>query len=69
MVARSVKGTNGIDDVFLELEVDDIDGMISKAVSLGGRLVKEKRPLMDFAQFAIVQDPDGNYIGLIELKR
>jgi hypothetical protein len=64
-----MKGTNGIESVFFEIEVDDIDGMISKVVSLGGKLVKEKRPLMDFAQFAIVQDPDGNNIGLIEFKR
>ncbi|MCE5296711.1 MAG: hypothetical protein LLG16_06370 [Euryarchaeota archaeon] len=64
-----LKSTNGIDDVFLEIEVDDLDGMISKAVSIGGKLVKEKGPLLDIVQFAIVQDLDGNCIGLIELNR
>jgi len=63
------KGTHGIDSTFLELKVDSIDDSIRKVQANGGRLVREKRPMLDFAFFAIVQDPEGNYLGLMEHRK
>jgi uncharacterized protein len=62
------KGTHGIGTTFLELEVMSIDDTVSKVLQNGGALVREKRPMLDFAFFAIVQDIDGNYLGLMEHK-
>jgi predicted enzyme related to lactoylglutathione lyase len=58
--------THGIETVFLEIEVDSIDSTVGKVNAQGGRLVREKRPMLDFGFFAVVQDPDGNYLGLME---
>lgn len=63
------KGTHGIGSIFLELEVPSIDESVAKVLSQGGRLVREKRPMLDFAYFAIVQDPFGNHLGLMEMKK
>ncbi|MDD1772367.1 MAG: hypothetical protein LUQ09_05545 [Methanomassiliicoccales archaeon] len=62
------KGTHGIGTTFLELEVMSIDDTVAKVLQNGGALVREKRPMLDFAFFAIVQDIDGNYLGLMEYR-
>jgi uncharacterized protein len=59
-------GTHGVDKTFLEIEVESIDATVGKVISSGGRVVMEKRPMLDFGFFAIIQDPDGNYLGLME---
>jgi hypothetical protein len=63
------KGTHGVDVTFLELEVESIDETLRKVLENGGNLVREKRPMLDFAFFAIVQDPDGNHLGLMEYRK
>jgi predicted enzyme related to lactoylglutathione lyase len=63
------KGTHGIDVAFLEIEVGSIDGTLDKVLANGGKLIKEKLPMLDFAYFAIVQDPEGNYLGLMEYRK
>ncbi|NLX47593.1 MAG: hypothetical protein GXY70_05455 [Euryarchaeota archaeon] len=63
------RGTHGIDRTFLELEVSSIDDSISKVLENGGRMVQEKRPLQDFAFFAVVQDTEGNYLGPMEYRK
>jgi len=63
------RGTHGIDRTFLELEVSSIDESVSKVLENGGRLVREKRPMLDFAFFAMVQDTEGNYLGLMEYRK
>lgn len=62
------KGTHGIDGTFLEVRVDSIDESVAKVLENGGSVVLEKRPMLDFAYFAIVQDIDGNCIGLMEYR-
>lgn len=64
-----LKGTYGIDSMFLEIEVEAIDETIAKVLANGGRLIREKAPMLDFAFFAIVQDPEGNYLGLMEYRK
>ncbi|MHC1709411.1 MAG: VOC family protein [Methanomassiliicoccales archaeon] len=63
------RGTHGIDVTFLELEVSSIDESFQKVLESGGRIVREKRPMLDFAYFAIVQDTEGNYLGLMEYRK
>ncbi len=63
------RGTHGIDHTFLELEVSSIDESLLKVLENGSRLVREKRPMLDFAFFAIVQDPEGNYLELMEYRK
>jgi uncharacterized protein len=60
------RGTNGLGQVFLEVTVASIDRSMKEVLSAGGRLVREKRPMLDFAFFAVVQDTEGNLIGLWE---
>ena len=63
------KGTHGINIPFMELEVDSIDESVIKVLNNGGRIVREKRPMMEFAFYAIIQDPDGNFLGLMEYRK
>lgn len=63
------RGTHGIENTFLELEVDSIDDSVKKVLMNGGRVAREKRTMLDFAFFAIVQDPEGNYLGLMEYRK
>jgi len=63
------KGTHGINIPFLELEVDSIDESVKKVLKNGGRIVREKHPMLAFAFFAIVQDSEGNYLGLMEYRK
>ncbi|MCX6650397.1 MAG: VOC family protein [Methanomassiliicoccales archaeon] len=60
------KGTHGIDGTFLEVEVNSIDESLDKVIRSGGKVVKPKSPILDFGFFAIIQDPEGNCIGLME---
>lgn len=60
------KGTRGLVTVFLEVQVDSIDATVHNVVTAGGTLVKPKSPILDFAYFAVVQDTEGNHIGLWE---
>jgi predicted enzyme related to lactoylglutathione lyase len=58
-------GTHGISEPFFEVLVDSIDETIRQVVALGGRSVVKKKVMGD-SFFAIVQDPEGNYLGLWE---
>jgi uncharacterized protein len=44
--------------------VDDIDAMIGKVEMLGGKIVVPKNEIKNVGQIALVQDTDGNVIGL-----
>ena len=48
------------------VEVDSIDEALARAVEQGGTVVAEKQPISDTSWWAILQDPDGNHIGLYE---
>lgn len=60
------RGTNGLDQVFLEVTVGSIDRCLEAVLAGGGRLVRDKKPMLDFAFFAVVQDTEGNLLGLWE---
>lgn len=64
------RGTHGLDSVFLEIEVESIEECFKKVLSMGGQIAREKSRILDIAFFAVVKDPEGNFLGLWEnLKR
>ncbi len=50
----------------VSIRVDDMDGILAKAVGLGGKIVVPKTPMGE-GSFAFVAAPDGNLIGLQKL--
>ena len=48
------------------VEVDSIDDAIEKATRAGGSVAAEKQNITDSSWWAVIVDPDGNYIGLFE---
>ena len=48
------------------VEVDSIDEVTSKAQELGGRVVQEKSPISETSWYAVIEDTEGNQIGLYE---
>lgn len=47
-------------------EVEDVDAMAAKAVSLGGALTKPRAEVPHVGWSATVTDPDGNTVGLVQ---
>ena len=43
-----------------------IDEYLKKIESAGGKVIKPKDPILDIAFFALVEDTEGNIIGLWE---
>ena len=48
------------------VEVDSIDSYLEKAKSLGGDVIADKAPVPSVGFSAMVSDPDGNPVGLVE---
>ena len=48
--------------------VDDIDEKIAMVEKLGGKIVLPKTELESVGQFAVIEDTEGNAIGLYKLK-
>jgi hypothetical protein len=60
------RGTDGLKETFLEVTVSSIDECLKKVEAEGGHLIKPKGPMLDIAYFAVVEDSEGNSIGLWE---
>lgn len=60
------RGTYGLEDTFLEIEVESIEGCLEKIVAEGGEIVRPKSPILDMAFFSVVRDSEGNVLGLWE---
>ena len=56
---------NGQGHVTFYVQVDSIDECLEKAEGMGGKTVMP-RTEMDMVTFALVADPEGNVVGLIE---
>src|SRR5437763_696985 len=52
--------------VTLYVQVDDLQGYLEKAESLGGKTVVPPMPIPGHGSFAMFSDPDGNTIGLFK---
>jgi predicted enzyme related to lactoylglutathione lyase len=48
------------------VRVRSVDECVEKVLAEGGTVVKPKARLLDFAYFAIVEDTEGNALGLWE---
>ncbi|WP_109472043.1 VOC family protein [Ornithinimicrobium cavernae] len=48
------------------VEVDSIEETLAKAQEQGGKVVMDKSPISETSWWAILEDPDGNHIGLYE---
>ena len=48
------------------VEVDSIDDVLAKVKDAGGEVAMEKQPIDETSWFAVINDPDGNPIGLYE---
>lgn len=57
---------DGFDQPRSYVEVDSIDDAIARAVSLGGKELKAKAAIDENSSWAVIEDPDGNHIGLYE---
>lgn len=51
------------------IEVEDVDAYLPKAVAGGGSVVSPKQPVPHVGFSAVVGDPDGNAIGLVQFTR
>jgi predicted enzyme related to lactoylglutathione lyase len=56
---------DGRGHVTFYVDVDDINACLEKAESLGGKTVMP-RTEMEMVTFALVADPEGNVVGLVE---
>jgi hypothetical protein len=55
--------------ILFHVEVEDIEAMLKKVESAGGKTVKGKTQITpEIGHFAIFTDPDGNQIGLFAQK-
>ena len=50
--------------ITIYVDVDDIEGYLKKAVSLGGKEIRPKSDIPGVGWFGLFADPDGNVIGL-----
>ena len=48
------------------VEVDSIDEALARAEENGGRIVMGRQPISETSWWAILEDPDGNHVGLYE---
>jgi hypothetical protein len=48
------------------IEADDLEAYMAKAKSLGGKVVSEKSQVPNVGWSAMVADPDGNHVGLVQ---
>lgn len=48
------------------VEVDSIDDTLAKATEQGATTLMEKSPISETSWWAVLQDPDGNSVGLYE---
>jgi predicted enzyme related to lactoylglutathione lyase len=52
--------------VTIYVAVDDLRGTLHRAEELGGKMVVEPMPIPGIGSFAMLQDPDGVMIGIVE---
>ena len=52
--------------VIFYVEVQDLQASLDKAESLGGKTVEPPREIPGVVHFAVMSDPEGNVIGLVQ---
>ena len=61
-----ITATQGPNQVTFYVEVDDLEGYLDKAETLGGKTIMPVTEIPDAVTLALFSDPDGNTIGLIK---
>lgn len=51
--------------VTIYVRVEDLGAALSRAEELGGRTVKPPTPITGMGSFALLEDPEGNVVGLL----
>lgn len=62
---RAERMTQG-DNCLVFVTVNDIDGYLSRATTLGGQVHVAKTAIPDYGWYAQIKDADGNIVGLFE---
>lgn len=52
--------------VSVYFQVADIDAALEKAVAAGGRVAVPKMPIPNVGHFAMIADPDGTVVGIMQ---
>jgi uncharacterized protein len=50
------------------VHVDDIDGILAKVEMLGGRIIRPREEIKTVGMVAVIQDSEGNAIGLWQME-
>ena len=58
--------SDGFDQPRSYVEVDSIDAVVAKAEAGGGKVLMPKSEIDSSSWFAVIEDPDGNHVGLYE---
>lgn len=64
--AIGIRGHNTGKAIRNYITVDSIDGSLPKVESLGGKVIEGKGEVQGYGWFAVVEDSEGNEIGLFE---
>lgn len=63
---RKADNIKGGDTPTFHFLVEDIEETLSKAKKAGGKVFKEKSIIPVYGYYALINDPDGNIIGLFQ---
>jgi len=63
---RKVKKVNSGDTTIFHIHVKDIEGTLDKVVSAGGKIFREKTVIPVFGWYALLNDNEGNVLGLFQ---
>ncbi len=63
---RKVENVAAGDTTVFHVNITDIDEVIKKAIENGGKVNREKTVIPAMGWYALINDPDGNTIGLYQ---
>ena len=63
---RKVENVAAGDTTVFHVNITDIDEVIKKAKEYGGKVYREKTVIPSIGWYALINDPDGNTIGLYQ---
>ena len=63
---RKVAKVNSGDTTVFHVNVNDIEGVLDKVKSAGGKVFREKTVIPVFGWFALLNDNEGNILGLYQ---
>lgn len=64
-IGGGIAGTDGAPGIYINIEVDDLQAYLDKAVSLGGQVITPPTVVPGMVTYAQFRDIEGNVIGLV----